>query len=143
MIKGSNDAHILLEFEETDFKYEFILGGWSNSRAVIRDYNNNTIIYSYEGTVLNKYEYIKFEFNISNEINITKNNVSIFNFKNEYLNIKNIKIKSYFNSDIFWDYETNLLQNSKFKYYLKNDTYKDISKFYNNNYLDYYVEKIL
>jgi len=143
MIKGTNDAHILLEFEETEFKYEFILGGWSNSRAVIRDYNNNTIIHSYEGSVLNKYEYIKFEFNISNEINITKNNISIFNFKNEYLNIKNIKIKSYFNSDIFWDYESKFIENSKFKYYLKNDTYKDIKKFYNNNYLDYYVEKII
>ena len=93
--------------------------------------------------MLNPLEFIRFDFNLNNEIIIKKNNEIIFNFKNNYLKIKNIKIKSYFNSDIFWDYETNYIKNSIFKYYLKNDIYKDIEKFYNNNYLDYYIEKII
>jgi len=144
MIKGNNDAHILIEFEETEFKYEFIFGGWSNSRSVIRDYNNNSIIYSFEGPILDKYKFINFEFNIDKQIVIKKDNIPIFSFENiAYFSIKNIKIKSYFDSDVFWDYRSSNLKNNKIKYYLKNDIYQDIKKFYNNNYLDYYVEKIL
>ena len=143
LIKGNNDAHILIDFEETDFRYEFILGGWSNTRSVIRDYNNNTILNSFEKKTLNKYEFINFEFNIGNQIIIYRNKEEIFNFSNSYLNIKNIKIKSYFNSEIFWEYTSNNIINNKFKYYLKNDIYKNINNFYNNNYLDYYIEKII
>jgi len=143
MIKGNNDAHILIEFEETEFKYEFIFGGWSNSRSVIRDYNNNSIIYSFEGPILDKYKFINFEFNIDKQIVIKKDNIPIFSFENTaYFSIKNIKIKSYFDSDVFWDYRSSNLKNNKIKYYLKNDIYQDIKKFYNNNYLDYFIEKI-
>ena len=140
-IKGSNDAHILIE-SMNESKYEIVLGGWNNIRSIIRDYNKNKIISSYEGVTLDKNNFIKFDFELSDNIIIKLNNTTIFNIKNIYPGfiIKNIKIKSYFNSDVYWDYDHT--DQNYFKLHLCNNTYFNIDHFYQNNYTDYYIEKL-
>ena len=141
-IKGSNDAHILIE-STNENKYEIVLGGWNNLRSVIRDYNKNKIINSYEGVTLDKNNFIKFNFEMSDNIIIKSNDTIIFNIKNIYpdFTIKNIKIKSYFNADIYWDYDHQ--DQNNFKLHLCDNIYYNIDYFYQNNYTDYYTEKLL
>lgn len=140
-IKGNNDAHILITFEDCEDIYEIVFGGWDNNRSVVRDFYKNTIINSYEIPVLNINEYIKFQFSILDSFVIKKNDIIIFDFKNifQISKIKNIKIKSYFGSNIYWDYEHIGENNDKIKYYLSHNIYEDPKYFYKNNYLDYYV----
>jgi hypothetical protein len=54
--------------------------------------------------------------------------------------IKNIKIKSCFNSSIYWDY--NDILNDKIKYLLYINKYENIQDFYKENFTDYYVNEI-
>jgi hypothetical protein len=146
-IKGNNDAHILIEFEKYEETYEIVLGGWNNSSSVIRDYINNKILYNYAKPTLNKFEFIKFNFQISDKIIIKLNDEIIFNdihiFEN--VNIKNIKIKSCFDSFIFWDYKQNnsdYNNNISKKYLLCNNSYENIKNFYINNYNDFYIHEV-
>ena len=142
-IKGSNDAHILIDFENHENRYEIVFGGWNNNRSVIRDFNNNKILISHEGKILNENIFINFSVEINNKIIIKKNNNTIFELDNIFnkSDIKNINIKSYFNSDIYWDYNMNN-NNEKIKIFMINDVDEDVKYFYNTNYLDYYIEKI-
>jgi len=145
-IKGNNDAHILIEFEKYEEKYEIVLGGWNNTLSVIRDYINNKILYNYAKPTLNKYEFIKFNFQISDKIIIKLNDEIIFNEAHifENINIKSIKIKSCFDSFIFWDYNQNNYcdNNNSKKYLLCNNYYENIKNFYINNYNEYYIHEI-
>ena len=141
-IKGNNDAHVLITFEDCEDIYEIVFGGWSNNRSIVRDFYKNTIIKTCEIPVLNINEYVKFEFNILDSFIIKKNNIVIFNFKNIFQKsqIKNIKIKSYFGANIYWDYEHSGDNHDNIKYYLSQNIYEDPKYFYKNNYLDYYVQ---
>jgi hypothetical protein len=145
-IKAKNDAHILIEFSEENI-YEIVLGGWNNTRTIIRDYINNKIINAYEKPILEVNKFINFNFIISDKIKIYYNDILIFDFNNIFkiYDIKKIKIKSNFNSDAYWDYDNlndNNENNNKFKIFLCNSNYDNIDIFYQNNYLDYYINKI-
>ena len=142
-IKSNNDSHILIEFNEKNV-YEIVLGGWNNTRSIIRDYVNNKIINVYEKSTLDANNFINFKFIISEKIKIYNEDNLIFDFNNifEIYDIKSIKIKSNFNSDAFWDYEHNDENYNKIKFFLCNSTYDNIDIFYQNNYLDYYVNEI-
>jgi hypothetical protein len=140
-IKGSNDAHILIEFDKYEEKYEIVLGGWNNTQSVIRDFMKNKIIEENKKKILNNNEFIKFDFCIlNNKIKVIMNETLILEHEHifETLRIKNIKIKSSFGSDIFWNYgiENNI------KYMLYINKYDNIKNFYNNYYHDYYINKI-
>ena len=148
-IKGSNDAHILIEFDKYEEKYEIVLGGWNNTLSIIRDFMNNNIIKEYQKNILNKNEFIQFNFSICNdtikvtminEINGKNNEITILEHKHifETKRIKNIKIKSSFGSDIFWNYN----KNNNIKYMLYMNKYENIKKFYTNYYHDYYINNI-
>jgi hypothetical protein len=103
------------------------------------------IISSYDKPILNKNEFIKFDIEINDKIIIKSNENIIFEIKNFYekTNIKKIKIKSYFNSNVFWDYEdANEPTNIKEKNFICNNTYNNIDLYYKFNFLEYYVEKI-
>ena len=144
-IKGSNDAHILIEFQDSENRYEIVFGGWDNNRSVIRDFNIGKILIAHEGKILDKNIFIRFHFTIGEKIIIKKEDEIIFEIENIFYKkiIKNIKIKSYFNSDIYWNYDDkNNILNNKFKIFMSNNIYEDIKHFYSNNYLDNYVEEI-
>ena len=148
-IKGFNDAHIFIEFENQECKYEIVFGAWNNTKSIVRDFYKNMIISSYDKPILNKNEFIKFDIEINDKIIIKSNNIIIFEIKNFYekTNIKKIKIKSYFNSNVFWDYEDtnedlNEKGNLKEKNFICNNTYNNIDLYYKFNFLEYYVEKI-
>ena len=141
-IKGRNDAHILIEFEKYEEKYEIVLGGWHNNNSVIRDYYNNIVLNSYDGKLLDNNNFIKFEFKFDDDNKVFKiimNDKIILQTDHKFdnYNIKNIMIKSCFNSSIYWDYENN----SNVKYFLC-DKYQNLKNFYENNYLDNYIDEI-
>ena len=141
-IKAKNDAHILIEFET--YSYEIVLGGWNNNRSVIRDYYKETIINANDGKILDPNNYIKVECSFSEKIIIKVDNNILFENDNSYNveSIKNIKIKSYFGSDAYWNYTNNYTNNDNIKLHLCNNCYNNIDNFYKNNYLEYYIEKI-
>jgi hypothetical protein len=146
-IKGNNDAHVLIEFYDTEDSYEIVFGGWNNKKSVIRNYNKNKIISVYDNVLLNSYEYLRFNFLINENLIIQHKDKNIFNIENNMnmYKIKNIKIISYFNSSIFWDYKDkkNLNKNEyPIKIFMTNNIYDNIDHFYSNYYLDYYIEKI-
>ena len=144
-IKGNNDAHILIEYYDIEDSYEIVFGGWNNKKSVIRNYNKNKIISIYDNILLDSNDFLRFNFSINKNIIIENKDKIIFNIENNFneYKIKNIKIKSYFNSSIFWDYKNNNENNEKsIKIFMTNNIYDNIDNFYLNNYLDYYIEKI-
>jgi hypothetical protein len=78
-VKASNDIHIKLT--NLDTEYEIVLGGWDNTKSVIRE-NNNEIVFLNQTNVANKNNYNKFQIMINNDIlNIIKNNEVILKLK--------------------------------------------------------------
>ena len=146
-IKGNNDAHILIDFINSEKKYEIVLGAWNNSRSIVRDYTKNIIISSYEKPTLNNNQFIKFTFIISDRIIVQNDNETLFNIllqNEEIYDLKNIKIKSYYDSSIFWDYKMkdDIENDIDIKLYLCTSVDENISLFYKNYYLNYYVENV-
>jgi hypothetical protein len=140
-IKAKNDAHILIEFENDS--YEIVIGGWNNSKSVIRDYNKNIILHYFDEIIFNN-EFIKLNIYISDKIIISYNDKIIFNFDNifEYQEIQNIKIKSFYNSNAYWDYEMEDYIMDNIKLHLCVNLYENIDFFYKHNYNEFYSEKI-
>jgi len=145
-IKGTNDAHILVEIENSF--YEIVLGGWNNNISVIRDYSKSKIITSYENIILNKNYFIRFNisFNKKIEISFEENSIlnKIFDVElydiNENSIIKSVMIKSYYGGDIFWNYDFP----GRGIYLCNNiyDEYNIISNIYNKYYTEDYIKKI-
>jgi hypothetical protein len=142
-VKCNNNVYILIEFNEENI-YEIVLGGWNNTRSVVRDYINNKIIISYENSTLDINKFITFKFIISDIIKIYNESTLIFSFNNIFKihDIKNIKIKSNFNNGAFWEYNNSSENYEKIKFFLCNSKYYNIDIFYQNNYTDNYIEKI-
>ena len=168
-IKGTNDAHILVEIEELDeddkdkktekkenYFYEIVLGGWNNNISVIRDYSKSKIISSYEYPILNKSYFTRFNISFKNNIEISILDKKIFDVnilekdedsnltdtEKKYNNnfIKSIMIKSYYGADMFWDYDF-----SGKCIYLCNNIYDEdniMSNVYNKYYAEDYIKKI-
>ena len=143
-LKARNDVHILIEFENSDFIYEIVLGGWNNTKSVIRNSIQGEIIMTHIGPILNNKEFIEIQIYITNIFVLSVNNKNIFDFENIYNvhNIKNIKIKSCFGSDSYWEYNAPRNINPNIKLNLCNNNYKDSNFYYLNNYLDYYLKEI-
>jgi hypothetical protein len=165
-IKSEKDIYIFIEFENHDNniepdKYEIILGGWNNTRTIIRDYNKNNIIKSYENKTLDNNKYINFNFTFQENVEIKKDNDIIFNFVNNFkkTNIKSIKIKNFSKINTFLDYEhfqyiemnntkdNDIYLNEKIdnkdniKIFLY-DSDINIETFYKNNYLNNYIDEL-
>lgn len=154
-IKAKSDISLLIEFEKDEScnesdpdynnKIEIILGGWSNTRSILRDYNNNKIINSYEKETLDYTQFIKFNFDFNNNLLIKKNNEIIFNSNHisTKTNIKNISIKNNTKNDISLDYiQPNNINTNNIKIHLFNNYYEEINDFYRKNYLNNYIEQI-
>lgn len=157
-IKGSNDAHILVEIEnislredksdesniKQNYLYEIVIGGWNNNISVIRDYSKSKIIASYESKILNKNNFTRFNisFNKKIEIGFRDNkifDVDIYDMNENYI-IKSVMIKSYYGGDIFWNYDF-----PGKSIYLCNNIYDEhniMSNVYNKYYAEDYINKI-
>jgi hypothetical protein len=143
-IKGINNVCILIEFEnknmeEDTIKYEIILGSKN-----ITSNNDNKIIQLIDKTLLDKNNFIRYNFNISNKIIVKKDLELLFDIDNisNNTNIKNIKIKSLYDN-VYLDYIMNSeLSYNNIKMYLCNNIYDNIKLFYTDNYYENYVEKI-
>jgi len=142
--------------KKENYFYEIVLGGWNNNISVIRDYSKSKIISSYEHAILNKNYFTRFNINFNNKIEISINDKKIFDvnilqdyngnsptkINNIYNNnsIKSVMIKSYYGSDMFWDYDF-----SGKGIYLCNNIYDEdniISNVYNKYYAEDYINKI-
>jgi len=143
-LKAKNDVHILIEFENSDDIYEIVLGGWNGTKSVVRNSIQGETITSYIGPTINNKEYIEVMIYITNIFLLSVNDKNIFDFENIYESkpMKNIKIKSCFGSDSYWEYNTHRQINSNIKINLCNNSYKETNPYYINNYLDYYVKEI-
>jgi len=130
-IRASNDIHIKLT--HLDLEYEIVLGGWNNTKSVIRE-NNNEIFNLIENNIADKNNYNNFQINITNDVlNIIKNNKLIISQKIKYyFEIKNIYFKT--GSGSVGDLTYNTSQNKCF-YFM--DTCEKSWK----NYYNYYNDK--
>ena len=92
-VKASNDIHIKITNTKTE--YEIVLGGWENTKSVIRE-NNNEIFDLYKNNIADGNNYNNFKILINNNILcIIKNNEVLIlrNIENEF-EIKNIYFKT-------------------------------------------------
>jgi hypothetical protein len=130
-IRASNDIHIKLT--HLDLEYEIVLGGWNNTKSVIREHNNE-IFNLIENNIADKNNYNNFQINITNDVlNIIKNNKLIISQKIKYyFEIKNIYFKTGYGS--VGDLTYNTSQNKCF-YFM--DTCEKSWK----NYYNYYNDK--
>jgi len=160
-IKGNNDAHILINFHkkinvfnelneivvnDSIESYEIVIGGWNNNISVIRDYNKNKILASFESKILDKNNYLKLHLSFNNRfiINLIEDEYSktIFDIDNIYngFDIHTVMIKSYFGGEIFWNYDFN-----GGNVYLCNNVYEEnniLKNVYNKYYAEYYIKRI-
>jgi hypothetical protein len=139
-IKGKNDIHILIELENEYF-YEIVLGGWEGKKSVIRDDIQGNEISIHHENILDRFNFISFEFILNQIITVKKNGINIMEVNNNYKNysIKYIKIKSAFGSDALWEYDNNSCINNNLKLFLLNNNYQNMSLYYTYNYLNNYV----
>jgi hypothetical protein len=156
-IKSSNDVSILIELKKNiqnqdiqdncyiePTKYEIILGVFNNSKSIIRNCNDNKIIYSYENSTLDPNNYINFTVVIDNYITIKKDNNIIFRVynKSNITPIESIKIKNNGSYNTYLSYDHISDNNDNIKVHLVNNHYEDIDYYYKQNYLNHYVDKI-
>lgn len=130
-VKASNDIHIKLK--NLDIEYEIVLGGWNNTRSVVRE-NNNIIFNLIQNNVADKNNSNNFKVMIhDNILNITKNNELLISqkIKNNF-EIENIYFKTGYNS--VGDLSYNTTQNKGF-YFM------DTCKKNWVNYYNYYNDK--
>ena len=129
-VKASNDIHIKLT--NLDIEYEIVLGGWNNTKSVIRE-NNKEICNLIQNNVADENNNNIFKFIIDNNIlNIIKNNELLISqrIKDNFI-IKNIYFKTY---NSVGDLTYNTTQNKGF-YFM--DTCEKNWK----NYYNYYNDK--
>jgi hypothetical protein len=144
-IKANNDIHIIVEFNEIDECYEIVLGGWGGNRSVIRNDILGKEIAILNDIILNKNNFIKFDFSFGDIITIKRNDENMMETLNIYENctISNIKIKSCFGSDAYWEYESPYyLNDPKLKIFLLSNIYQNLNYFYSTNYLNYYTQEL-
>jgi hypothetical protein len=130
-VKACNDIHIKLT--NLDIEYEIVLGGWNNTKSVIRE-NNKEICNLIQNNVVDENNNNIFEFIIDNNIlNVIKNNELLISqrIKDNFI-IKNIYFKTGYNS--VGDLTYNTTQNKCF-YFM--DTCEKNWK----NYYNYYNDK--
>ena len=130
-VRASNDIHIKLTNMTTE--YEIVLGGWNNTKSVIRE-NKNEIVSLEKNDIADRDNYHNFQIMISNDIlNIIKNNEILISQKiqNDF-EIKNVYFKTGHNS--VGDLTYNTTQNKGF-YFM--DTCEKSWK----NYYNYYYDK--
>jgi len=130
-VKASNDIHIKLT--NLDIEYEIVLGGWDNTKSVIRE-NNKEICSLIQNNVADENNYNNFKIIINNGIlNIIKNNeLLIYQRIEDNFIIKKIYFKTGYNS--VGDLTYNTTQHTGF-YFM--DTCEKNWK----NYYNYYNDK--
>jgi hypothetical protein len=96
-VKSHNDIHI--KVTNLDTEYEIVLGGWNNTRSVIRE-NNEDIFDLIQDHVADENNYNNFKIIINNGIlNIIKDNELLISQKiKDNFEIKNIYVKTGYNS---------------------------------------------
>jgi hypothetical protein len=129
-VKASNDIHIKLT--NMNIEYEIVLGGWSNTKSVIRE-NNYEIFNLNQHNIADNNKYNNFKFTINNNIlNIEKNDELIISQKiQDNFEINNIFFKTGSNS--VGDLMYNTTQNKNF-YFMDTceKSWKNYYNYYNN-----------
>jgi hypothetical protein len=145
--KAEHDAHILLTDTETNEEVaEICLGGWGNTKSVIRHFKQGTPVTCYDGQIcsLHKSTDITIEFNNNNVINVFDNGNDkcilslVINHKehNEITSLK-LNVASWSKNDIWWFIEKTQKENKENEECTNN--YIKLYTVYNKNkWLEYY-----
>ncbi|XP_052060295.1 C3 and PZP-like alpha-2-macroglobulin domain-containing protein 8 [Mytilus californianus] len=110
MVKASNDAHVALLSSNTDQEplYEIVLGGWANSKSVIRDRKQGIALTTHYGPVLKQNEYRTFYINWSKEhIRVDdewKAKIMEWTDTSNPFNIRNIAVSTGWGSTGYWSF---------------------------------------
>jgi len=127
-IRASNDIHI--KISNMDTEYEVVLGGWSNTKSVIREcHSENPLLSLIRDGIADKENFNNFQVVIVDDVlEIVKNNERIMSQKIKTgFEIKNIYFKTGFNSVGELKYDTT--QNKGF--YLMDTCEKNWKNYYN------------
>jgi hypothetical protein len=130
-IKASNDIHIKINNDETN--YEIVLGGWNNTKSLIRE-NNHEIFSVVENDVADGNKYNNFKITINdNKLSVIKNNELLIykKIKNNF-EMKEIYFKTGYKSIGKLNYNTN--KNNGF-YFMDTceKSWKNYYNYYNDN----------
>jgi FkbM family methyltransferase len=125
VIKASNDIHIKITNNQTE--YEIVLGGWNNTRSIIRK-NNDEISNLIQNNIADGILRHKYTFSIkTNSLNILKNNKIIMSCNiDENFQFNNIYFKTGYGAIGDLDYEST--QNNGF--YLMDTCEKSWKNYY-------------
>ena len=104
-IKARNDAHILI-----NDRYEIVLGGWSNTKSVIRDGIQNSSICEANTAILDENNFKNFNISIKNNTLKVQNLMGVKIDEDE---INSVKIHTGYGSEGYWDYEETKNKNIK------------------------------
>lgn len=137
-VKSSNDVHIKISDDETD--YEIVLGGWSNTKSVIRQ-NDTEICQLFKTGVVDAKDENNFKIVVADEyLHIIKNGILLISHKIEKkFNIKNIYFKTGFGS--VGELKYNTTQNKGF--FFMDTCIKSWENYYNYYNNDKFVEDII
>ncbi|XP_052061835.1 uncharacterized protein LOC127701897 [Mytilus californianus] len=109
-VKASSNAHIALMSSNTDQDplYEIVLGGWANSKSVIRDRKQGTALVTHRGKVLKQNEYRTFYIQWTNgHIRVEdewNREFMEWNDTSNPLNIRNIGVSTGWGSTGYWSF---------------------------------------
>lgn len=134
-IKFNSTFFAKIIYNDDDY-YELILN-LSNNESML--YLNKKILYKTKDFIFNIENDYKINFTINSNLIITINDLEFYNNINNFNNmeIKYKYIKFLNNQNIIkYKNETNT------KYFMKDYKFYNIDKFYNNNYLDYYIDEL-
>lgn len=108
-VKASKDAHIALMSSNTDHDplFEIVLGGWANSKSVIRDRKQGRALATHHGLVLKKTNIEHFILNGAMDIRVENEwneQIMEWNYTSNPLNITNIGVSTGWGSTGYWSF---------------------------------------
>jgi hypothetical protein len=112
-VKAKNDVHVCVRIHSVD--YEFVLGGWNNTKSVLRHGRHGIELQQHEGKILSSHMFHTFQIEVGEShlslLHKDRKGVETlfstpFVHSTESSDTHTMYIKSCFGSDAFWKWST-------------------------------------